>query len=265
MFLSGAFLFHFLFTDYNYFCQHVNSHFMKKTLLYIFIIIFTNVSSQTKKYFSNSGEMIFSFATLRINGNEVGSNLRWSPFFNYQIIRNTDINNHVGFFRGIALRNVGFIYDIPGTDSLKKHRTYNLGIPLGIKIGNLNSLFIWGGYEFEIPFVYKEKTFVGEKKTDKFEIWFSNRHNWYTQSLFLGINFPRGFNIKFKYYLDNFFNKDYSETVNGISIKPFANFDAHVFYIAIDYEVFKDVREKSRKSKKSRPLNETKYTLNTKN
>jgi hypothetical protein len=236
---------------------------MKKTLLSIFILIGINASSQNKNYFSTSGEMIFSFATLKKNGNEISSNMRWSPFFNYQIIRNTDFNNHFGVFRGFAIRNVGFIYDIPGTDSLKKHRTYNIGIPLGVKFGNLNGIFLWGGYEFEIPFVYKEKTFVGEKKTDNFEVWFSNRHNWYTQSVFFGVNFPKGFNLKFKYYLNNFFNKNYTETINGAQVKPFANFDAQVLYIAIDYNVFKDVRENARKRKKSPPLNETKYTYQT--
>jgi hypothetical protein len=45
-----------------------------------------------------------------------------------------------------SVRNVGFIHDVDET-TRKKYRTYNMGIPLGIKIGNLSEKFLFFGYE----------------------------------------------------------------------------------------------------------------------
>lgn len=225
---------------------------MKKNILALslFLFSFSQLFAQTKIYSSSSGEMIFSFARIVKQGNNVESNLRWSPVFNLQSLVNYDFTKHVGLFHGLALRNVGFIYDIPNTDSLKKYRTYNVGIPLGFKIGNLTKgLFLYGGYEFEIPIHYKEKTFVSENKERKVAVWFSNRVEWYTQSVFVGFNFPKGFNLKFKYYLNDFFNKDFTETVNGVQTRPFQQFNANVFYLALDWNVFKDVRTYGKKKK----------------
>jgi hypothetical protein len=199
--------------------------------------------AQVKSYPSASGEMIFSFAKISKNGVDISSNLRWSPVFNIQIYSNHDFSQHMGLFYGIAMHNVGFIYDVPQSDTLKKHRTYNIGIPIGIKLGNLGKdMFLYGGYEFEMPFHYKEKTFVNKDKKDKISVYFPQQVNWFTQSVFFGLNFRGGANIKFKYYLNGFFNKDYTETVNGVKVKPFANFDAQVFYIALQFNPFKDWR-----------------------
>jgi len=47
----------------------------------------------------------------------------------------------------------------------KKFRPYNFGIPIGIKIENLNKLFLYGIYEIEYSLYYKEKTYflvIGE-------------------------------------------------------------------------------------------------------
>ncbi len=230
-----------------------------------FALCCANTYAQTKIYHSSSGEIIFSFATIQKGGNQIESNLRWSPVFNFQVLKNYDFSQHVGFFHGLAIRNVGFIYDVPGTDTLKKHRTYNLGIPVGLKIGNLKrGMFLYGGYEFELPFHYKEKLFINDDKKDITSVWFANRVYWYTQSVFVGINFPRGFNLKFKYYLDGFFNKDYAETINGVRSKPFADFDVNVFYIAINWNVFKDIKTygKGRKTRPQKP-EENAYSFNT--
>lgn len=238
---------------------------MKKFILSVCVLTCVSLVStaQTSHYTSvSAGEMIFSFAAIKKNGSEIGSNLRWSPVFNLQVLRNHDLSQHFGFFHGLAIHNVGFIYDIPGTDSLKKFRTYNLGIPIGIKLGNLErGFFVFGGYEFEMPFNYKEKTFVSERKTDKFSVWFSDRTDWWTQAAFVGVNFPGGFNIKFKYYLHNFFNKNFTETVNGVRSQPFQDFNSNVFYIAIDWNVFKNIRGYTQRHSKP-PQSNTSYSYN---
>jgi hypothetical protein len=227
----------------------------KLLLLLLFISVSVLTFAQTKSYLSSSGEMIFSFANIKQGGNNIDSKLRWSPVFNWQLFRNHDFTQHFGLFYGFAIRNVGFVYDIPNSDTLKKYRTYNVGIPVGIKLGNIESgTFVYGGYEFEMPFHYKEKTFVNGDKKDKITAYFTDRVNWYTQSAFVGINFKRGLNIKFKYYLDNFFNPDYSE-VNSINVrvKPFSDFNAHVFYFALQFNPFKDWRSYYTKQEKPAP------------
>lgn len=227
--------------------------------LFIFMFACFQASAQ-KSYVSTSGEMIFSFARIQKNGADIESNLRWSPVFNWQGINNIDFGNHFGMFYGVAFRNVGFIYN-GGGDTTKRHRTYNFGLPVGVKLGNLKGAFIWGGYEFEMPFHYKEKTFVGERKADKFDVWFSSRVNWYTQSVFVGINFKKGLNLKFKYYLDNFFNQNFTEANN---IKPFSNMDVNVFYIALDVNVFKDIKKRDDKiQRKDKPARSTFHATHT--
>ena len=109
-----------------------------------------------------------------------------------------------------------------------------------------------------MPFHYKEKLFINDDKKDITSIWFSDRTNWYTQSVFIGINFRSGFNLKFKYYLDGFFNQNFTGTFNGARTKPFQDFNAHVLYFAIDWNVFKDVRKYGREYRNTKPKPEVK-------
>jgi hypothetical protein len=202
----------------------------------------TEVPKLEKKedlFISSSGEVIFSFADLDVFGGEEGNIMRFSPVFNLQTFLNYDPHSNVGMFAGLAIRNVGFIFDIPGTDTRKKYRTYNLGIPLGLKLGKLDKAFIYGGYEFEFPFNYKEKTFIDGEKEDKFNAWFSDRVPPVQQSVFVGIQLPWAFNLKFKYYLTEFFNQDFTETVNGMEVMPYNGVRANVFYIALTTNPFK--------------------------
>lgn len=85
-----------------------------------------------KVYNTTSGELIFSFANINYNGNETSSVMRFSPVVNIQNMVNIDKTENFGLFTGLALRNVGFIYDVPGTNTRMKYRTYNIGIPVGI-------------------------------------------------------------------------------------------------------------------------------------
>ena len=129
--------------------------------------------SQSKKpYITYGGEFIFSSAVIEENGSPESATLRFSPFLNLQMMMNKDLSKHFGLFTGLALRNVGYIisdYQFPPLNHTYKKifRSYNLGIPVGIKLGNLNKLFFYGGYEVELPTIYKEKTFENGEKIDK--------------------------------------------------------------------------------------------------
>ena len=221
---------------------------MKRNLLLMACIIGITASgfSQSKLYYSVSGEMIFSWADMEYKGQEVNSLMRWAPFFNLQAFVNSDLSQHLGIFSGLAIRNVGYIYDDyedpmdPSIVNKKKFRTYNLGIPVGLKIGNLDKMFFYGGYEIEFPFVYKEKTFDDGDKIDKITGWFSNRTENFQHGVFAGIQFPEGINLKFKYYFSEFHNQDFTESSG---VKPYAGLESHVFYFSLSYAMFQDVKE----------------------
>ncbi|MBL7857533.1 MAG: hypothetical protein JNM57_07580 [Cyclobacteriaceae bacterium] len=200
------------------------------------------VNGQEKRvYTTTSGEIIFSFADIRMNGSDVESVIRFAPVLNLQSWVNVDYTDKFGVFTGLSLRNVGFIYDVPNSNQRKKARTYNFGIPLGVKLGNLDNLFFFGGYELEIPFNYKEKTFVDEEKEDKFTVWFSKRTPTFSHSLMAGVQLPKGLTLKFKYYLTNFYKKSYStDDEQGNPYKPYENMDVNVFYISLNFGLLKN-------------------------
>jgi hypothetical protein len=207
----------------------------------LFLLSVPAMAQSDRFYTTSGGEWIFSFADLSINDEQQGSVLRWSPVFNLHTYVHRDFSDNFGVYSGLGFRNVGFIADIPGTDGIrKKFRTYNVGIPIGIKIGRMNSSFFHFGYEFEVPFNYKEKTFENERKTDKFNVWFSGRTPTFYHSLHAGIQFYRGANLVFRYYLTNFFNKGFTETVDGVRTQPYENFDANVFYFGLSFNLMKD-------------------------
>ena len=205
----------------------------------------TSTTSQTSPiYYSASGEMIFSFADIEDHGQEANSLMRWAPFVNIQAFANKDLSEHIGLFSGLAIRNVGYIYDdytIPASQLVvkKKFRTYNLGIPLGIKVGNLDKLFFYGGYEIEFPFVYKEKTFDDGDKINKISGWFSNRPENLQHGLLAGVQLPAGINLKFKYYFSEFHNQEFTD---GSGAKPYEGLESHIFYFSLCYMMFKDVK-----------------------
>jgi hypothetical protein len=214
----------------------------------IFLLAFTLSNAQTKKFYSSSGgEMIFSFANVDYAGNSDGLVMRFSPVFNFQSLVNYDLSNTFGLYSGLAIRNQGFIYRFPNDQEYLggkkiKFRTYNLGIPFGFKVGNLQRFHLYGGYELEFPFHYKEKWFENDEKTRKITAWFTNRVPVVYNALFVGLQFPYGTNIKFKYYLTNFHNQDYTLSDGDFAgTKPYANLNANVFYISLSFFLFKNM------------------------
>ena len=215
---------------------------MKKlTLIVLFAALYSISYSQSNNYWSSGGEMIFSFATIDNNGDDGGNIMRWSPVFNGQVMYNMDLSESFGLYTGFAIRNVGFIYnnykvyeDGNEINVKKKFRTYNAAIPIGFKLGNLKKTFLYAGYDFELPFNYKEKTFRDEKK-DKFSVWFSDRVVQFQHGFMVGIQFPYGANLKFKYYLTNFLNMDYTDSSGK---KPYEGLEANVFYVSLNFNLF---------------------------
>ena len=224
---------------------------MKNLILTALIVAGLSYSGISQKVYTTFGpEMIFSLATIDNNGNSSGNILRWAPVLNVQLSGNVDFGDHFGLIFGVAVRNVGFIYNWPDSTVKKKYRSYNIGIPLGIKLGKMNGMMFYGGYEIEFPFAYKEKTFVNNQKT-KFVEWFTPRLPAYYNSVFFGVQFPYGFNLKFKYYFSEFFNQNYSDYDGN---QPYQGLKANIWYISIGASLFKNNKmyNKDKKTKSNK-------------
>ncbi len=219
---------------------------IKKTFVLVVSLLITSFlwaqESEIKKaYTTSGGELIFSLASMTYDDVNVDPVVRFSAFFNAQTLVNYDLSHSFGLFAGLSIKNIGFIYDVPDSNIRKKARTYNIGLPLGFKVGNLDKVFLYGGYEIELPINYKEKTFVNDDKEDKFNSWFSDRTNTVFHTLFLGIQLPYGANLKFKYYLTKFFNEDYKEKDDsGNTVMPYQGIDANIFYFSLSFNMFRN-------------------------
>lgn len=185
-------------------------------------------------YTTTGGEIIFSFVDIEKEGEDLNNIVRFTLFLHLGNNVHFDINDYVGFFTGYGLRNIGFITENEN-DVKMKRRTYALGIPLGIKIGSFKDHFyVYGGGEYELFFHYKQKQFVDGNKS-KYSEWFSDRTDLFAPSLFAGIQFPKGINLKFKYYPNDFLNRDFTGRDFGEEVDYSAFKKTNLFYVALSF------------------------------
>lgn len=202
-----------------------------------------------KFYLSNSFDgLIFTSgldqSTFPLNGGlpTTLSTPRFTYFWNTGFNVHFDAGQAVGFFSGLGIKNIGFIEKIKPLDSTVKRRVYTLGVPLGIKFGNLkrkNYGFIGGGVD--IPFNYKEKGYVKRGDKDKFNEWFSERTPSYMPHFFAGVSFNPGVYFKVQYYPNNFMNTAFTENVdvNGVltPTQPYAQYDVQLLMFSIGLDI----------------------------
>ncbi|MEN8156927.1 MAG: hypothetical protein ABFS10_08250 [Bacteroidota bacterium] len=203
---------------------------MKTTIITAVLILASvslETSAQVNVYRSGGGEVILSGADVNFTGvsntTKVSTNPRFTVFLHIQQMYNLDLNNNIGFYAGAALRNVGLImedrYQYLGfvddtqenwdKDVKVKRRSYSLGFPIALKLGMIDKhYFIYAGGEYEWMFHYKQKLFVDDIKAKEKE-WGSDRVNPWNPSVFAGVQFPGGLNLKVKFYLKDFLNHDY--------------------------------------------------------
>ncbi|MBN1180978.1 MAG: hypothetical protein JXB49_01735 [Bacteroidales bacterium] len=215
---------------------------MKKLLFIIILFVFSwnTIHSQEKKRYPDvypvtSGEFIFCNGDVEMNGENQETKMRFSFFFHYGQYWHVDLNNNFGFYSGGAIRNVGLKTKNEGDYNKVIRRSYSLGMPFAFKLGSFDDhFFVFGGAECEWMFHYKQKFFNdnGKNKTSE---WFSDRTNPFAPSVFAGIQFPKGLNLKFKYYLDDFLNKDYTGSDFGQTVN-YSTYKTRMFYISISFD-----------------------------
>jgi len=166
--------------------------------LLLFTALLGQFNAAAQFYKENSGEFIFAFSNVERNELDVPSKMRFTLFFHAGQNMHYDFTNNIGFFSGYGIRNIGIITE--ENDVVIKRRTYALGVPLALKIGSFNDhVYFYGGGELELFFHYKQKQFKDGIKTRQRE-WFSDRTERFVPSMFAGIQFPGGINLKLKYY-----------------------------------------------------------------
>lgn len=180
---------------------------------------------------------LLSFANVKNNNDHVRNIPRFTLFFNVGTNFNYDLGNSFGLFTGINIKNIGLI--TKENDSIKlKRRVYTLGVPIGFKIGDVKKgrFFFFGGAECDLAFNYKEKQFQDGMKKKKFNEWFSDRTPLLMPSVFAGIRAYPGFGLKVQYYLNDFFNHDFTQTVGGAKVKPYEQLEAKLLFVTLSYD-----------------------------
>lgn len=152
---------------------------------------------------------IFSTASGTSPDNTKISTVRFTYGFNIGATFNWNLGRHFGVYTGLDLKNIGFIEK--ESDVTTKRRTYNLGVPVGIKIGNMSPkrMYVFFGGGADAPINYKEKTFTVRNEKTKYNEWFSKATPAIMPYVFAGIGLPHGMTLKAQYYPNNYLNPDY--------------------------------------------------------
>jgi hypothetical protein len=206
---------------------------MKKWFCFALFFLCSLVIKAQDVYTVSGGEVIFQSSQVEKDGNDVNTNLRFTLFLHLGEYLHIDLGDHIGLFSGIGLRNVGLITD---EDDVKiKYRTYNLGMPLALKLGSFKkNLYLFGGAEYEWMVHFKQKIFESGNKT-KYTSWFSNRTPDFIPSAFVGLQFPVGIQLKFRYYLNDYLNHNFKG--EGVH-EDYTVFDkTQVWYISVSFHI----------------------------
>lgn len=246
----------------------MNKFYLISSIILFFLI--TNLNAQSKFYRTSGGEIIFSWGELQLTDSYIQANpeasisdepLRFTCFLHLGHFAHFDFNNFLGAYTGIGLRNVGMISDeiLPdpvngGTFNAKiVRRAYSVGVPVAIKIGSFKDNFnVYAGGEYECAFLMKEKYWDQHHRSAnkrKNISWMPDQLTTFLPSAFVGVQLPKGINIKFKYYLDNFLNNDYTTNVNDQSdvVSDLSRYkSSQLMYISLSWHL-----TKKRKVKKS--------------
>lgn len=162
---------------------------------------------------------------------DVRGKLRFTYFFNFGFTFNYNLNQHLGVYTGLDVKNVGYIDEVGGVTI--KRRTYNVGVPVGIKIGNMarKKSYMFLGAGIDAPFNYKEKQYAERGKKTKFNEWMSDRTPRIMPYVFAGYARKR-IALKLQYYPNNYMNPDFT---NSNGTMPYYKDNVQLFLISFGY------------------------------
>ena len=168
---------------------------------------------------------------------ENGQSLNAVPRFSWRLPLNStlfELGKDASMFGGMLLKNEGFIYDRNG--SRFKHRTISFGPNIGFFIPIKNNLKFVTAYGVDLNLHYKEKEFVGERRRNK-EIrvseWGSDRVGLFNHFVQGGFTLSDNIYVFGEYYFNDFFNADFTETVNGTSVQPYQSIEVSRFNLGV--------------------------------
>ncbi len=157
--------------------------------------------------------------------------LRFSYLINFGFTFNFNLERHFGIYTGIDIKNIGFIEKSSSGVTIKR-RTYNIGAPIGIKIGNMAAkgsyLFFGGG--IDVPINYKEKYFVVRNEKSKYNEWFSSATPATMPYLFAGFDVHNMASVKLQYYPGNFLNPNY---VTNNNFPSNTGYNVHLMVVSL--------------------------------
>jgi hypothetical protein len=246
---------------------------LKKLVLSLAIFSITyQLLAQSKTFVGSSSEYIFSLSpTTTFNGPSIDPVVRFSMWFNTGAVLEQQLNKNFGLVTGFNIRNVGIINKI---DSLRlKHRVYGVGVPLAVRIGDLDKkISLTLGAEAELFLNYKVKEFVNKEKIYKKNEWISDEVELFNPSVFAQIQLGKSYYLRFKYYLNNFLKEcvaapgstapcGYTIHNNAKTVITGYPSNSPLFYISLGSERLK---VKKKEVKNFEPTPETKPTINTK-
>jgi hypothetical protein len=201
--------------------------------------VVTVTTAKSKGYISVIPELgVFqSAAQSRPGTNRELTYLRYSFAVNLEGRYNYDFNDHFSAFIGLGIKNLGFTDKIG--DLTIKRRVYTLGVPVGLRIGNLgrnNFVLIGGG--IDLPVNYREKSWTNRKHKQKFNEWFSDRTPVVMPYLFAGVNIKTLLTLKLSVYTSNFFNTSFEvPDGSGGTYRPYTNYDARLITLSLGFRI----------------------------
>lgn len=190
-----------------------------------------------KAYIGNAIDgMIFSTAFInRPNVSSKNGTLRFSAFLHYGHTLNYNFSNQLGIYTGADIKNIGFIEKDNGFTY--KKRVYTLGVPLGLRFGNMSSrnyIFLGGGLDMALN--YKEKFWSKDIKKTKSSEWFGKETDLFMPYIFAGYA-HNGFTVKVQYYPNNFLNEDYTRMAIGTPTKIFAGTKVNLLLLSLGMDI----------------------------
>jgi hypothetical protein len=207
---------------------------VRNSIVLVFLGLFVSlINLKAQLYRESSGELIFSFSDIENKEVEIPSNMRFTLFFNFGQNFHYDFSKIFGMYSGFCIRNIGIKTE--ESETVYKRRTYALGVPVALKLGSINdNFYFFGGGEYELFFHYKQKQITDGNKIKQSE-WFSNRTKRFAPSFFIGVQFPAGINLKFKYYPFNFLNTEYKGNDFGNQV-DYSEFNkTQLYYFSLSF------------------------------